>query len=134
MASKGSKDFFKKLNSYPGLVLAQALTLQKIIALDALAQFIDITAEDTSRAKGNWKTSTGSQHDKGYEWERYDNRDSALEKGSSEIASMNEPGIVHISNNIPYGYSILEQGHSKQVSQGALSMTMNNIATKYGFS
>jgi hypothetical protein len=94
-------------------------------AFVALGKLIDKTPRDQGRAQASWRVAVGQEPD----LSNNGPEESVAEpvNGQTELNSMQVPGVIWITNSLPYIIP-LEEGHSqKQAPEGFLRLTAEEI-------
>ena len=102
----------------------------RIIAMALLGKIVLSSPVDTGRFRGNTVVSIGSPI--------LSNSDTVDKTGSATIAAgqavltgLKPYTVIYIQNNLPYAEK-LENGHSKQASNGVFGLAFTGVAAAYG--
>lgn len=126
-----AREFAIDLKKFGTVTREQASTIFRKIIFDLDTRIVLSTPVDTGRARGNWFPSLGSPSGA--------RDDSAADKsGAAAIGRMQAAfsgakigDVAWFTNNLPYILP-LENGHSKQASQGMVDINLNAVAAFYG--
>lgn len=90
-------------------------------ALQLFTQVIERTPVDTGRARGNWRTATGSPAQGAID--RTDGN-AAIGEASLKTATYTLGETIYLSNNLPY-IQRLEDGYSDQAPTGMVQVSVD---------
>lgn len=129
--AQNAKDFELRLNTAVLETLEKIEDAVQVIAMDTLRGVVLKSPVDTGRFRGNWIVSVNSPSME--QTPATDASGSAtINKGMSAIEGydVETTSRIYIQNNLPYG-NRLENGWSKQAPKGMVSLTLNEMNTKY---
>lgn len=129
--AQNAKDFELRLNTAVLETQEKIEDAVQVIAMDTLRGVVLKSPVDTGRFRGNWIVSVNSPSME--QTPATDASGSAtINKGMSAIEGYNveTTSRIYIQNNLPYG-NRLENGWSKQAPKGMVSLTLNEMNTKY---
>lgn len=129
--AQNAKDFELRLNTAVLETQENIEDAVQMIAMDTLRGVVLKSPVDTGRFRGNWIVSLNSPSME---------QTPATDASGSATMNKNMAAIegydvettsrIYIQNNLPYG-NRLENGWSKQAPKGMVSLTLNEMNTKY---
>ena len=129
--AQNAKDFELRLNTAVLETQEKIEDAVQVIAMDTLRGVVLKSPVDTGRFRGNWIVSINSPS-----MEQTPATDASgsgtINKGMAAIEGydVETTSRIYIQNNLPYG-NRLENGWSKQAPKGMVSLTLNEMNTKY---
>lgn len=129
--SQNAKDFELRLNTAVLETQEKIEDAVQVIAMDTLRGVVLKSPVDTGRFRGNWIVSINSPSMA--QTPATDASGSGtINKGMAAIEGydVETTSRIYIQNNLPYG-NRLENGWSKQAPKGMVSLTLNEMNTKY---
>ena len=129
--SQNAKDFELRLNTAVLETQEKIEDAVQVIAMDTLRGVVLKSPVDTGRFRGNWIVSINSPSMA--QTPATDASGSGtINKGMAAIEGydVETTSRIYIQNNMPYG-NRLENGWSKQAPKGMVSLTLNEMNTKY---
>lgn len=134
------KEFTRQVNDFATkLVPAQAVNLQKAIAIEALKKIVERTPVDTGRARGNWQVTIDAPTEQmiGPSPKADHAEARAAFSGSDPVAAGQKVihGVrgyhtIHITNNVPY-IIYLEEGTPRMKPFGMVKRTIQDLAVLF---
>ena len=129
--AQNAKDFELRLNTAVLETQEKIEDAVQVIAMDTLRGVVLKSPVDTGRFRNNWIVSINSPS-----MEQTPATDAsgsgAINKGMAAIEGydVETTSRIYIQNNLPYG-NRLENGWLKQAPKGMVSLTLNEMNTKY---